>query len=314
MKKFITTLFFSILFLSFSILTVSADASITISDDYQTITMDGKSYLRYNTSKIDSAYEYIDKIDLTRAQRKIIKDTELYQNDDQTVLEAELQFADGASMTIHYLREDYVIAYQEYESQSMTQYSIDFRYTKTEDLIVEKKQLFDKPVQLEDFSDDWYYYYQVYGISKNESVRIPSGIVLLTYEDHYYYIDYQDNHFDDDYTFFYPDNYDQLSAYEITDPKLQSTFLNVEENNSPFASDDMELFEDEEEKYEFVLGMIYIVLCVVLFVILPLILIITFLILDKKAGTSYKKIYRWIIIPAILELGPAIYILINAFT
>ena len=130
MKKILSTIFLAILLFTCLAQTVCAEVPIMISEDYQTLTMDGKSYSRINAMNLSVEYyeEIHKKVKLSDTQAEQIQDIYLEANETKSVLYAVLTFLDGATLSIDFLQTDYLDEYNNIMKGKVKNYNIDFEW------------------------------------------------------------------------------------------------------------------------------------------------------------------------------------------
>ncbi|MBQ2986016.1 MAG: hypothetical protein IJE23_00885 [Tyzzerella sp.] len=295
MKKLITTIITTILLFSCLGLTAFANpASVTISDDYQKITLDGNTYSRFNASAMD--VEYFDSdilVELNATQQETIDDVSLQTDADATFIYANIHFKDGAVLSVEFLRDDYLETYHEISASENGTYIIDFEYPEGNTVAVEKSDLFGNSVVLTEDELGWCDYYPVITQSNDGILTADKGSLIII-EDKYYYVNYEEIDAENWHDF-NPYEYVNLPAYEISDTAL---IAKIQEAEDAYYSDDFGfLLDDSLTKGVSAVFLIFV------FAIIPFAIFVVFLILAFRSKTVYKKMFRLIYILSAAELA-----------
>lgn len=288
MKKLISTILFAILLFSCLGLTVFAKTPVTLSEDYQTLTMDGKTYARVNASGLEEDYheQVYDQVSLSEAQQKMIQSVSLETNESRTVVYATIAFLDGATLSVDFLQTDYLEDYQKIMDGQIEEYVIDFEWpegnivkAKNFDLWVNDTTLTEADLELCD------YYYVSVQIADG-SLSAKTGMLIVIDTD-FYYMDFKEAGISN-WIEFYPYTSGELPAHKITNEELISDLSDAE--TSYYADEFGFLYDDDLSET------IASVFLIFLFAVIPFILLVLFLILAIRSKTVYKKLFRTIYI------------------
>ena len=283
MKKYLICIITTILLFSCLGMTALADETApTISDDYQTVYLNGETYSRFNASMIDTNY-YIGEtpLALTESQQEIIANTSASTNSSKTFLQVNLNFADGATMTAYFLRDDFKEKYYELLENPSSIYVVNFRWPDDNRIDAPKSLIMANPVTL--YYDelnlcDWY---PVIADLGDGSSTIHVGSLLIS-SDRYYYVDYKEIGVTNPNSF-KPDSYGKLPAYEITDPTLVTQLRDGEE---AFYGDSFGFLYDDD--FTNTVSAIFLIL---IFAVVPAVILVLFLILAIRSKTIYRKLF-----------------------
>ena len=277
----------------FGLSTFANPASATISDDCQEIYWEGKTYLRFNTSRLSTDYGHNVEVELSKQQQKTIDRVDLSGNEEMTMLLSDIYYKDGSVLTAKFLREDYVERYESMLTEDAETYTIDFRFPKSNTLTTKGTALFGKKVTLTSKKLEWCDYFPVAVKSEDESITAYRG-ALIAIESDYYYVDFQETPVES-WDNFDPYSYTELSAYAISDTTL---LANIESCIDNYYSEDFGfLFNDNLTKT------ISLIFLIIVFCIVPFAIFVVFLILAIRSKTIYKKMFRWIYLLSFSELA-----------
>ena len=296
MKKFKSLIIALILLFScFGLTAFAENSSITISDDYQNLYLNGDSYSRFNASILEiDYYMTIDNpIELSAVQQETILQIELLINEQENVISADISFTDGSILSVDFLREDCFEAYNEIVNGESKEYIIDFLWPEGNTVKAKRTALFDTPVTLYVNELEWCDFYTVTASNSDNSLTALKGSLLIM-DDNYYYVDFAEVGVKNAYEFV-PYDYTELSAYEITDTNLLQRIKEAEEK---YYADDLGFLYDDD-----LTETISAVFLVFIFAIIPLAIFIVFLILAIRSKTYYRKLFRTICILAAAELA-----------
>ena len=301
MKKLKFTIIFTLLLLFCSSFTVFAETDNILSEDYQSLTIDGTSYSRIDASllEIDYSKTLSSEFQFSSSQQETIKDIQIQTTRTENILYVEITFSDNAVFSATYLQDDYLETYNEFTAGQINEYHIDFQWPDGNSVSAQRTDLFSKAVTLT-FSDlNRCDYYPVYTRSEDEVLSMETGSLLIV-DDTYYYVNFSDFDFDTDY-YFDPSDYSELPAYQITSTALSADILAAEE---AYYDDDLGFLYDDDFSADILTAFTFILL-----LLIPTGLFILFLILAIRSKTIYKKFFRTIYILSAAELVMAILFL-----
>ena len=282
MRKCILTLILAMLLFSCLGMTAFADNSAPmLSEDYQTIYMNGNTYHRFNASMIDSSYySQCMTVELSATQQESIDDINILANESCSLLEVEIAFKDGSLLTAHFMKEDAIDSYEKIVSASDALYTVDFKYPYGNRVSGYKEFYTANPIVLDEFTLNGCNSHYVY-IDIQEDTQLLVG-ALLTYDAHYYYVDFNEIGVKGLYNFD-PYDYSTLSAYEITDTSLLE---DIKTGETAYYNDDFGFFYDDN--FTEAVAKLFLIIA---FAVLPAIALVLFLILAIRAKGIYKKLF-----------------------
>lgn len=304
MKKTISIIIITILLFSCLGLPVFAETPATISDDYQTLSMDGRSYSRVNTSMLEvDYYETLDEqIELSQAQQETVKEIRLEANAyRRNIVSAHITFYDGATLSVSFLQNDYLEKYNQIVSGQVQEYIIDFEWPEGNTVKAKKADILGNSVTLTDSDLEWCNYFYVTAQSDDGTLAAITGALIIV-DNAYYYVDFAESSIEDGYSF-NPYDHPELSAHEITNADLLSNIMDAEEK---YYDDDLGFLYDNDLSET-----ISAVFMILIFAIVPFVTFILFLILSIRSKTVYKKLFRTIYILSAAEL--VVFTIVAAF-
>ena len=220
MKKLLSV--FLVLLALVCLLSVTANAQepLILSDDLQTLTMDGRSYSRADLSAMGlycNSTPY--HIQVPKHLQSQLKQAVAYTNDNNWVISLELYYLDGS-------RQDICFVYNEVKAELV-------RMCQDDDLVCgltmwwEDDPSFTTPISrlkgtptTLDGSDIAYSgYYEMTHYYPELDCYIYRGMII-EYLGQFYYVDYLENNIHNPISFYPDEHIGQLEAYEITDPEL----------------------------------------------------------------------------------------------
>lgn len=288
MKKLTSVIIITILLFScLGFTTFATPASATISDDYQEFYLDGNTYSRFDTSALEGEhFTYDIPVELSATQKENLREVILETNEATTVIYADIHFKDGAVLSVGYLRNDYVEMYNEMLAGQNNEYVIDFEYPDDNTITVSKTALYGKSVTLTSDKLEMCDYYPVIVETKDATLTVYKGS-LLTYDESYYYVDFQEAKIESWYDFS-PYEYSELPAYEISDAEILASIRAAEDS---YYSDDLGFLLNDN--FTETVSAIFLI---IVFAVIPFAIFVVFLILAIRSKTVYKKMFRTIYI------------------
>ena len=224
MKKKILSLIIAVLLLApcFASGVLAASAAvvdvISISDDYKTIVYNGDNYIRFDSSNVEYTYDrgFTGTVYGNPEIRTVICDASI----NDTIISADIYFNDGSNLNAYFINENYYSEYQRL-AYNASEYTVDLYYP-TDNKVKMTATSFSDTITTLAGEELWTIddYFEVNAYSSDGSFYIQNGSLLLI-NDEYYYIDYNLNAIEkaDE---FYPEDYERLAAYKITDTKRHS--------------------------------------------------------------------------------------------
>lgn len=297
MKKIIALILSVLLVFCCLSFSVSADnSSITISDDYSDIYLNGKRYTRFNASAIQ--YELTetisDNITLSTTQEILISDIYLAKDANGVIVHAKFSHYDGSTLTADYLNSDYIEIYNDIMTSDKGTYVIDFEYPEGNTVNVDKSALKGEYINL--FPDEIYIsdYFEVTAQNSDGTIVIIKGCLIVS-DDEYYYIDYEEagiTNIDEFYPYVYSS---ALLAHKITDTDL---IAGLDKAMEEYYSDDLGFLLDDSFSES-----VSSVFLVFVFAVIPFAVLVLFLILAIRSKTVYKKLFGIICVLSAAELA-----------
>ena len=292
MKKIISILFaITLLFSCFGLTSFAQNSSLTISEDYKTITVDGKTYSQFNSNMLASN-NTMDRasiqVMLSTAQQNAIDGIHITSDYKQIMFGLQIAFKDGISVSISYLRSDLLADYNNLVNNGSDSYDIVFDYPESNTIVADSKALYGTEVNL---TADFLYqcdYFPVTVSNINNSISVIKGSLLIG-DNAYYYVDFANSGIAFGNSFS-PWNYANLKAYKITD----STLLEKLE-----TAYDAYYYGDFSNGFTQTLAAIFLIFT---FGIIPLGILIVGIILAIRSKKVYKKLFRMLYIVAAAEL------------
>ncbi len=293
MKKLITsTLIVILLFLCVVPVSYAASEPATLSEDYQTLTLDGNTYSRSDISQVITDYQPLqDIVSLSSIQQETIKEVTLMANESKVLIYADIYYKDGATFTIGYLQDSFKDEYRNLVNGQTDNYVIDFIYPEENTVTVSPKALYGKQLLLSAKQLNQCDYFPVKAFTDDGSIYVDKGSILIV-DDAYYFACFEE--LDIDRFDFIPYNYKELAVYKITDSE---TIASIQEGENAYYGEDFGFLLDDD------LGTkISSVFLVIVFGIVPFAIFLLFLILAIRSKTVYKKLFRMIYLISGLEL------------
>lgn len=267
-----------------------AEFKFTLSADYQTLTYNGTTYVRFDSSSTDWDYfkdhkdnncDYIDNVDFIRYKISINK----------SIVEADVNYFDGSEFICSFIKEDLLPEHQNMV-ESSSKYIVNFTYPYYTKVPISANQLSSetKSISRNELFSEYSYFVNVY--SSDESFTVQKGRLVLI-DNEYYYVDYKLNNIT--FSNEYDTKVSSYKGYKVVDSNLIAQFDEESGNNQP------DIFD-----FSFI-GDLFTgfgtLLLIVIFALLPLAILVLFIILSIRAKTpTYKKLFRTIYIISASEL------------
>ena len=269
-----------------SLLTIipSADSGkITISEDYSTVTYNGKEYFYfpelinvYDTEDFDSEH-----FDLTPEQEREIHSVTAYINEG-VYLRLSISFRKGGNLYDIYICVDYLDEYQQFITKGGSEYSF-YDYRSYENVYIDRKDVFKSAVVINSYELLYYEKYaEVTSTSADGCLRVHSGNILYDNGGNYYYYDFNS------------DNGDTVTLW-----KLDTSIFEEDQDDvldMPFESD-------------FMLGFSTVIISL-FFGAIPLAGLIVCLVLSFKSKQPYRRGLRIVTLLCAAEIVTFIVTLI----
>lgn len=308
MKKLLTSvLVFILLFLCVVPISYAASEPTTLSEDYQTLTLDGNTYSRYDISLAMTDYyqELNYTISLSNTQKESIKEVELEANGNKTLVYADIYFKDGTTLSVGFLQDSIKDEFINLIDGQSGNYVIDFEYPEDNMVTVSPNNLYGEQLLLSAKQLNQCDYFYVNSFIADNSIYVCKGIVIIV-DDTYYFACFKELDISDPYDF-NPYNCQKLKVHKITDSEV---IASIQKGEDAYYGEDFGFLLDED------LGKnISSVFLTIVFAVVPFIIFVIFLILAIRSKTVYKKLFRTIYLLSGLELtifaGIALLIIMN---
>ena len=262
-------------------MSVSAEAPFTISEDYKTLSVEGAVYTRVDATMLSVEYPYMDIPELTEEQMQELKCVYLNYSEEMVLMQAEFHFNDGATFIATYIRDDYREKFEGFLSSFSGKVEIDFGWPEDNTIIADAADLKGSPVTLSENElsmSDWF---QVHAVSEWNGVTIFTGSVLLI-DDSYYYVDFKECGISASDGFF-PYEYMELNAYEITD---EAVLADLNDAHDLYIDSDYGIFYNDDFAEN--LSSICLIL---LFAVIPVAVLVVAVIFTIRSKGYYRLIW-----------------------
>lgn len=284
MKKILSILCaVTFLFALLGMTTFAKDSTITISEDYKTLSVGAQTYSRFDISMLEVDWEHGESnIVLSETQQKDIEDIGMQSSSHRIVISATIDFKDGSSLRVTFLRDDYFEVYETLVNSRTAKHEIDFIWPEYNIVTAEGKDLFGEVVTLEKDVIEECDTFEVTVSDKNGGLSIVKG-ALLMHEDDYYYLDYTESNIEDGNRYLIAD-YDNVIIHRVADEKLLQKLDAAKEEywESEFGFFDNDNFTES----------ISAIFLIIVFAFIPLAILILFVILATRSKGIYKKMCR----------------------
>lgn len=314
MKKFICIITaVLLLFSSFSFSVFAESEKVTFSDDFKTAYYNGYEYSRFDTRFIsfeyynDGEYDTVETTipyDLTKNQKDKVKEVSIDTDKNKIIFVIYVTYKDGSSLSVEFLRNDYIKVYNEMINTDSAEYVIDFIdpedniVTATKDALLGETYIFSA-----DDLENYNYNFEVLSVCDDGKLKIIKGY-LYVIDDEYYYVDYAELGIEDISDTYDMELVDIKTAHKITDEALIKKL--DEAYDKYFADTPFDIYDDLGD--DFSSGFV-----VFLFGIVPLVVFIAAIVLALRTTAFYKKLFRilYIISGTELVVFTVIVVLIN---
>lgn len=255
---------------------------VSLDDTFDTLIYNGKLYRRFDDDEIDVGWveDLPCQVDMTISQQLNIKRIELSQNEYGNVIFADVRYLDSTTVSVAFLRADCYSAYNDLVNGRCDTYHVDFYWPEGNTVDIAQDAVNTKnDVTLSARELEWAEHFYVSVQTPDGSLSIQTGL-LITVNDEYYYADYDNNgltweRFEDVLTDVAP-----LQASRITD---QEAIAALDKGLGAYNRDMMLPFGDGAE-------VVTLIVCVLLFAVLPLVLFVLFLVLALRSGHPYREL------------------------
>lgn len=280
MKRILNLLLILALLLSVSVSAVSADELksatqevteyIYLSPDLMTVTREKQTYVRFNDDQLSGYFKWTDdQLVLPDELEDQIKSWAVSSFDGIAYL-VELEYYDGVSMQISYIRQDLQEKYQ-YLLTCKT-VTVDFR--EPEDNVLELTLDYEKMEEDVFFEDDISGMITFDVTTEGDGMKVERGQIIEK-NDQFYYFDYAENKT----TYIY--DLKTAKVWHITD---QAMYDQCKQASDAYFDEGLGFMEEEEFSLNFTVAFL-----AVMFGAMPVIILVLFLVLAIRAK---KPVYR----------------------
>lgn len=323
MKKLLSIIFaFVLIFSCFAVTAFAEDMAIeddfnifeekqptiTFSEDYQKLYVDGEQFSRFDASTLSADFGYTVLVEyeynsdyytghsafvkLTDNQKENIADILIETNLAKNMYRIEFYFNDGSSLTVYFLKDTYFDEYNNVISGNAEHYLIDFLYPDGNIVTTQKSALFGEAVT---FSRndllDLYDFYYVTAANSDGTISVSAG-QLFSMNDEFYYMDYAENGFNE--SDFFISEVDECIVHKVTGEIL---LADLQEAEQRYYEDDYGYLYDDDAT-----DSISAVFLIFIFAVVPAVILIISLIRTIRGKGTYKKIYGTITALCVAEL------------
>lgn len=249
---------------------------VTLSEDLQQAQVNGVTYVRFNSSYLTNWMSDITvEAELSETQKQSIKQAYV-QTYESPVIRVEIDYLDGAELTVKYIREDMKARYEELLTTDSCEISFIYYDDDPNNVLFSLERARGKEEIL--FRKDIYYYSTFRVVAKDESGLTVSRGMLLKDGDVYYYVDYAELGSTDIY------EQERTKAWQITDEAL---IADIEKGLDEYYGEDWGVLEDQDFSEQ-----VSKVFLIILFMVIPGAMLILFFVLAIRAKTPvYKKLF-----------------------
>lgn len=306
-KLLISVLVFILLFLCVVPISYATSEPATLSEDYQTLTLDGNTYSRYDISlAMSDSYKKLDyTISLSNTQKETIKEVELEANGNNTLVYADIYFKDGTTLSVGFLQDSIKDEFINLIDGQGGNYVIDFEYPKDNVVTVSPNKLYGEQLLLNANQLEYCDYFYVKSFIADNNIYVCKGIVIIV-DDTYYFACFKELDVNDPYDF-EPYNCQKLTVHKITDSEV---ITSIQDGEDTYYGEDFGFLLDGDLGKD-----ISSVFLTIVFAVVPFIIFVVFLILAIRSKTVYKKLFRFIYLLSGFELiifaGIALLITLN---
>lgn len=295
MKKYIALLI-AVLAMSFCLsFTVSAESSqFTVSEDLQTVTLDGITYHRVDATYVilNDYFSLEEEPQLTPKQQELLRGCQFDAATQYNYLEAKYFFRDGSTMSCSYATDDFAPILEGYQKDDSTKCYIEFY---TDNAYAKEVQLKGRPTTLTARDLEYCDSYSVTAVTEDACFYIETGNVIVT-NGKFYYADYSELAPLDPHNF-YVFECETLECYEITDSAVCSKIQKALRDYDSFR-------EGTESMWDIVTATFYIFL----FAVIPAAIMILSLIFCIRGKGYYR--YIWGITAGFAALALIVFVLV----
>ncbi len=292
MKKIISILTCLVIIVA-ALPSVLAAQTLSINEDYSTLKLGEENYVQC----VDELYYTLEPIavdfdlQLTSKQKKLFEEVYVYEN-NEAFLEVRIEFKNGGYMSATYLNEKYLDDYNDLLEGNAAKYELTDWYGE-ETKEIEISQLKGEKKSVCGYEIDTSVEIDVVGYDESGKILILYGRIYLDpdyapEDEKYIYVDYFQFGADAREEFYVSD-YNDVEAYVIEDVDVQKWVIEHADQSVDFVYD------------EDVGGVITIIVCILLFAVVPLVLLVLSIIFAVRKK-RYRKLYLITMTLCIIEL------------
>lgn len=273
---------------------VAADDSVVFADDLKSFEYGNEEFVRINASGLEVYFDgrQLNAL-LTREQNKELDDVIILLDEYETLANAEFKYKDGSTLTSVYLEKSYLDEYEALLNGDASACVIYFDLYDSEGIKAATDSLYGERVALKGNRIISYDEFPVYATVNGTGIELIRGVIVYC-SDAVYFVDFDDVGVDSWYDF-YLSEYEELSAWRITDSKLISSLSEAKSEYDAEYTLGFSLYDGISQK-------IAAVLLILLFAVAPFVIFVIFFVKSFRATKVYKRIYRTVCIFSALEL------------
>ncbi len=259
---------------------LSKTTEITFSDDLKTLYFGKEEYVRFSNENIynEILAELNNKIKLSPEQEKEIKEITLHASENGVLIDAYIEFGDGADLSSSYIKSEYLEEYNKITAGEFAFCEVDFLYPENNMVKLSADVLSGEKVTIKDPYNDVDDYFSVVASTEDEKVVVEVGILIIS-DDEYYYASYKElgsNIYE--YSIY---DEESVTAHKITDKKAVALLAKAQEN---YFDSDFGFFYNDD--FTTNIANIFIV---AVFGVLPLAVLVVFTIFAIRSKQIYRK-------------------------
>lgn len=245
---------------------------LRLSDDLQTVYMEGKEYHRFDASDLQIyGREVINTANMTLPEQ--VREVALWDNGSD-ILRAEITYTDGAVLSVYYISDegmkdvDALRAKTAYTVQMFTYRDVVQTQMEISDLKGERQVLYERDFQSAVFADVFV---------EHKDLSVEKGRVCQI-DDKYYYVDYEENQIN------YISAYGAPSTVIVWEIQDQAACEKLDDIFETYYDSDVGILENSSFGKT-----VSAIMLIFVFMVVPLALVVFMLIVALRAK---KKLYR----------------------
>lgn len=258
---------------------LDSSTPISFANDYKTLYFGKEKYVSIPNKYIQTYVlaELDNPIKFTAKQKAEVSEIILTASYKGALIDADIYFFDGSNTLIHFIKQEYVEEYKTLFTDKSIEYEVNFEYPDGNTVPLSRNMLIGKEITISDIMDinD---YFEIIASTKDESISVAIGKLLL-YKDEYYYFDYQLNN-----SSYIDDIYDRDTAI-VTKITNQQLIKKLKEAEQRYYEEDMGFFFDDSFT-----SSISDIFLVIIFAILPFAAFVVFTVIAIRSKGTYRKL------------------------